>query len=477
MALRDDIPALLKHIEKNSETLIHNAQLFDIYEGDLVKYVLLDFAKQLSPQNFEQVKHRIAPINVLRRMVDKLSKIYMNPPVRWLSIENEKDHELLEWYLDELEMNVNFGLSNEFFNLFKNSAIEFYIKDRCPAIRSVPSDRFLPYSSDAVDPTEPTHIIKFMGSMNYSIDGQHKCDTVYYLYTDTEFLPIDKEGRIIQDILNANNNPEGVNIFGKMPFIYINRSRHNIIPPIDTDTLRMTRLIPVLLSDLNFAVMYQTFSIVYGIDLDDENISMSPNAFWRFKSDPTTGQKPEIGVITPKVDIQQVVAFIVTQLAFWLQSKNIRPGAVGSVDPENFASGVSKIVDDMDTYEDRQKQVDYFEKAEAEFFDFILNYAHPTCLKENLIDEKRTFADGQSVKVEFPEQRPMIKRSEILAEVKTELQLGLTTRKDALMRLNPDESEADITELMAEIDQENVVNTPPLHAPETPVKEVTSEEG
>ena len=60
----------------------------------------------------------------------------------------------------------------------------------------------------------------------------------------------------------------------------------------------------------------------------------------------------------------------------------------------------------------------------------------------------------------------------------TELQLGLTTRKDALMRLNPDESESEINELMAEIDAENTVQEQPLHAPETQAKEaVQSEEG
>lgn len=475
MSLRNDIPALLKHIEKHSDTLEHNAQLFDIYEGDLVKYVLIDFAKQLSPKNFEQVKHRIAPVNVLRRMVDKLSKIYNNPPTRWLVENNTKDQELFEWYLEELDMNVNFGLTNEFFNLFKNSAIEFFVKDRKPAIRTVPSDRFLPYSAYSVDPTEPTHFIKLMGMMYFNRGGQRVCEEVFYLYTDTEFLPIDKEGRVIQSILDENNNTDGVNIFGKIPFIYVNRSRHNVIPPIDTDTLRMTRLIPVLLSDLNFAVMYQTFSIVYGIDLDDENINMSPNAFWRFKSDPTTGQKPEIGVIKPEVDIQQVVNFIVTQLSFWLQSKNIRPGSIGNVDPENFASGVSKIVDDMDTYEDRQKQVTFFDKAEIEFFDFLINYAHPTLLRENLIDERREFSPNQSVKISFPEQRPMTKRSEIIAEVKEELQLGLITKKDALMRLNPNESEAAIEALMLSLENENVVQVPDVQLPQE--QEVVSEEG
>lgn len=462
MGLRDELPTLLKYVQSKAGTLDYNAQLFEIYEGDLAKYVLQDLKRQLSNESFMAIQHRIAPINVLKRIVDKLSKIYATPPARWLEEENQSDQDLFDWYAKEMDVNTNMSIGNEFFNAFKNTFIEPYVNKGRPSIRIVPSDRFLVYSTDPVDPTVPTHYIKLMGEKKKKVN-QHAEKTVYvyYIYTKDEFLPVDSDGHVLEDVLAELNNPDGINPYGALPGVYVNRSRHSIIPVIDSDTLRMTKIIPVLLSDLNFAVMYQAFSIIYGIDVDDQNIKMSPNAFWRFKSDPTSQNKsPSVGVIKPQVDIAQVMGFIMGQLSFWLQSKNIRPGQVGTVTPETFSSGVSKLVDEMDTFEDRQKQVPYFVNAEREFWDLLLHHMHPIWVQQGLIDEKRLFTAGQQVNVQFAKQIPQASRPEILAEVDKELTLQLITRSDAIMRLNPEMSDEEVKEYIAEINSENAIQVP-----------------
>jgi hypothetical protein len=458
MALRDDVPAILDYVQNQSQIITHNAELFDIYEGFLIDHVLKDLKKQLSPQTFDQIQHRVSPINVLRRVIDKLAKIYAEPPVRWIEIDSEKDKDLFDWYQSELDVNTNFQIANEFFNLFKNTALEPFVKDGQPKLRELPSDRFTVYSNDPVDPTCPTHFIKFMGKKKIrNSSGNYEIRDIFFIYTDAEFLPVDSKGDVQQDILNATGNPLGLNPIGKIPFIYINRSRHAIVPPPDTDTLRMTKIFPVIMSDLNLAVMYQSFSILYGIDVDDDNLVMTPNAFWRFKSDVSSNSKPSIGSIKPQVDITQVIGFISAQLAFWLQSKNIRPGSVGQISNENFSSGVSKIVDDMDTYEERQKQIPYFRQAEKEFWDLLINYMHPYWVRENLVAEKRLFDPGQSVDVEFPKQRPMQEKMSLINELEKQINLKLTTRRDAIMALNPNMSEVDVDEYQKQIEQEYTV--------------------
>lgn len=465
MALKDEIPMLLDYVQSQSSHLAHNQILFNIYEGDLMRYVLDDLKKQLSSQSYEQIQHRVAPINVLRRLCDKLSKIYAKPPQRYLEKKSDQDQELFDWYQNRYQINVNGGLSNEFFNLFKSTAIEPYVINRKPALRVLPSDRFVVYSSDNVDPTKPTHFIKIMGRVKREVPGQKKnapVETedlqVYYVYTKDEFLPVDSKGNVMTDVLARVGNPTGINPYGRLPFVYINRSKHNLTPLADTDTLRMTKIFPILLSDLNFAVMFQAFSIVYGIDVDDENIQMSPNAFWRFKSDPSQQSRaPQVGVIKPQVDIAQVVGFIMAQLSFWLQSRNIRPGQVGQVSPESFASGVSKLVDEMDTYEDRQKQVPYFVDAEQELWDLTMNHMHPTWVKMGAIDEPRLFTSGQTSKVDFPQQTPMQDRQKTIAEVKEELSLGLLLRQDALIRLNPEMTAEYAQEYLEDVQEENAV--------------------
>lgn len=460
MSLRNEIQAIVAYVKDKAPLIEHNNQLFDIYEGLLLEYLIKDLKQQLSKNSFGAMEHRIAPINLLKRVIDKLSKIYNKQPIRWLEKESENDQELFNYYLKQMGVDDSGMTLNELFNLFKNSAWEPFVKNGKPALRVIPSNRFLVYSTDKVDPTEPTHFIKLMGQQKIIINNKERLINVIYVYTNEEFLPVGYEGNdvfILENVLFENNNSEGVNPYGVLPFVYINQSKHSLISPIDTDTLRMTKIFPIILSDLNFAVMMQSFSIIYGIDINDENLQMSPNAFWRLKSDPSTNTKPEIGTIKPQVDITQVIGFIASQLGLWLQSKNIRPGQVGDISADQFSSGVSKIVDEMDTWEARQKQVSTFQKAEEKLWDLIINHLHPYWVKNQMIDEKRAFLPQQKVNVLFPEQKPLTKRIEIINEVKEELSLGLLTKKEAIMRLNPEMPEDEIDELIKEIELERTV--------------------
>src|SRR5690606_24336109 len=101
-------------------------------------------------------------------------------------------------------------------------------------------------------------------------------------------------------------------------------------------------------------------SVMYGIDVDDQGIRYAPNAFWTFKSKVGSDQKPQVGVLKPSADIAQSLSLIANELALWLQSKDITPGAFGEINGTNFSSGIAKIIDNMDTSENRKEQVTIF---------------------------------------------------------------------------------------------------------------------
>lgn len=475
MALESDVKKLADCFKEKTELLKHNDTLFNIYEGDLLTYVLEALKAQLSAQSFEQCAHRAAPINLLKRLIDKLSKLYAKPPKRELKGTGivEKDKQLLEFYMENYDINTNGGIANEFFNMFKTTAWEPFLDRGKPRLRIIPSDRFFVYSNDPVNPLRPTCFVKIMGQgvskkyvrPNTFQQGSTKSEeqpavTIMYAYTDDQFLIFDSDGEIRDDMMLALGNPQGINTYKRIPFVYMNRSRHQLTPKIDTDTLTMTKLFPILLSDLNFAVMFQAFSIIYGIDLDEENLKMAPNAFWRFKSDPTKEgtSKPSIGVIKPEVDIDQVWRFIVSQLQMWLQSRNIRPGAIGSMTAETAANGISKIIDEMDTSEDRQKQIPYFKTGEQELWDLTFNYMHPEFQKDPAF-EMRTVAPskGITVNVEFAEQRPMIDSSKVIDDGIKKLNARLASRTQILKEIHPDASPEEIEEMLEEIDEETTV--------------------
>jgi uncharacterized coiled-coil protein SlyX len=456
MALKDDLPAIVQFIKDQRITLGLNEKLFQITEGDLQTIVIDALATQLSEQSFDIAKQRIAPINILNKVVDKLSKIYNRPPTRELVKGGAGDEKLLEFYTEEIDPNTNFGMSNEFFNTYKNVAVEAFVNDGIPKMRVVPGDRFLFYSSDLIDPTQATHYIKFLGSI---MKNDVKQDVII-VYSKEELIVMNEKGERHDDIM-ASREMDGTNPLKALPAVHINRSRHLIVPLFDHDMLAMTVLFPVLLTDLNYAVMFQAFSIIYGIDIDVKNMKMAPNSFWSFKSDANTEKQPVVDQIKPQVDITEVIGMAQAELSFWLNSKGIRPGAVGQITAENFSSGLSKIVDEMDTFENRQKQVPFFEDGESEWWNLLFHHYHPHWVRTAQI-KAPLFSPSVQMKVKFPPQRPMQNRNELLDEVIKEKREGFMTQRMAIQKLNPDMQENEIDELLAKVAEEKTVKIPTI---------------
>lgn len=449
--MKQIIPDLLDHIENQEQLLKHNHKLFNVYEGELLPLVAESLKQHLSPQVFQQVVSRISPINVLIKIIDKLSKIYQQDPSRIIIDGNETDTELLKYYERSFRMNNTMNISNESFNLYKNNLLQVFAHQGKPRLRSIPSDRFIVYSDDPVDPLTPTHVV-LIDKEEYDERGSKK--VIFHAYSDSEFIVFDSDGDVRGDIMREMGMEEGVNPVGKMPFVYINRSKSLLVPKMDTDTLTMTVLIPVLLSDLNLAAMYQAFSILYGINVDDDDLVIAPNAFWRFKSDSTAEGNPEVGSIKPETDIDAVLKLIQAQMSFWLQSKGIRPGSIGSLDGENMASGISKMVDESDTTEDRKKQVGYYDPAEQELWKLIIDYMHPYWLSSGQIEPMPLFSPQCYVKTNFSQQTPLMNRMQMIDEVIKEMDAGILSKKQAVARLDPHLTEEDIDARLAEIEEE-----------------------
>jgi hypothetical protein len=455
MALADKIQSLLQHINAHQDILDHNFKMFDIFEGNLLPYVQADLRAQLSPKSYEQACHRIAPINILRQIIDKLSRIY--PPARQVSEDGgDQDRDLLNWYEETLRINQVGNMANEFFNLFKSTLLEPYVYNGKPYVRAIPSDRFLPYTDDMVNPTIPTIFIVMQGDRREpDKDGKEREVHIYFAYSAAEWIAFDSDGVFRSDIMNEFGNPEGINPYGVLPFVYINRSNNLLVPKPDTDFFRMAKLPSVLISDMNFISMFSSFSIIYGIDVDDKNLELSPNAFWSFKSSPDSEKTPTVNQIKPQGDTDQLIRMLQSELSIWLQSRGIKASFTGNLTVENVASGVSKMIDEIDTYQDRQKQVGYFVDAEDALWELILKVMHPVWIEGNMLnDDLPLFNPTANVEVTFAEQIPMITRGDLVDDLKSEVAAGFITKKRAIKKLNPRMSDMEVEELLEEIEEE-----------------------
>jgi hypothetical protein len=204
-----------------------------------------------------------------------------------------------------------------------------------------------------------------------------------------------------------------------------------------------------MLSDAAGAQMFQCFSLMYGIDVNTENLIMTPNAFWSFKSD--NEKKPEIGTVKPQADTEKVLDFVMNIFILWLETKGIRVGSIGSVTGSNLASGISKIIDEMDVYSVKKKSMKWFKKDEEELWNEKLPAIHNYWVQNGLVDPTTVppiMNDLMDVVVEFPAIEPMITRAEEIANLKAELELRTITRRSAVQRLHPTWTEEEIQDVL-----------------------------
>jgi hypothetical protein len=448
------IESFVGYVKAHATYLDHNKKLLDIQRGRLFPYIDEALKLQLHQQAYEKARQRIPPINVLQRINAKLSKIYSKAPTR--IAEDDRTGELLSWYVDEMEANQRLGIANRYFNLFKAVALEPYLDTRTmrPRLRTIPFDRFIPvaYSDDA---ETPDAILTFVAKVRDARNGEQMI-----------WRAVDKEGFCYFDLdkkdLTAEMeplNPEGINPYQRLNYIYVNRDTESLVPVQDTDTLPMSVLLPLLLTDINFAHMFTAFSVVYGINLTDQGLVYSPGAFWALKSEQGSEAKPELGTLKPEADIDAGLSLVANQFALWLNTKGIKPGEVGEINASNFQSGVAKMLDEMDTSEDRNEQVPYFANAEKELWSLVLEACDPVWRAMGL-NRQPSPATG-TVSTTFPEQVPLVRRGAVIDEVSKEMEKGLTTRRRALKRLNPELTEAELDDLEKDIDEEKEANTPP----------------
>jgi hypothetical protein len=431
---------IIEYIKAHREFLKLNSEALDIYEGNLLPYVDNILRSSLSATYYNSIKDRVLPINILQRFIDKVSTTYSKPPIR--SAEDERTSEFVSFYEKALNINNSGNIADVYSHLFKGFAWEPYInKNGKPALRELPFNSFLVMSDSMVNPEEETVFIKFMGKQTNDDDSM-----LLFVYTDEEFDAFYMNGTEASQYLVEN---QGVNVIGTIPFIYGKRQKNRLIPVIDTDMLAITKAIPCMITDGAGAQLYQSFSIIFGIDISAENLKMSPNALWSIKSDRESDKNPQLGILQPSADTDKILQFISTTFALWLETKGVRVGSVGTTDGANLSSGISKIIDEMDVWELKKKSQAWFKQDEEELWNVKLPKIHNYWIKSGQVQPSLLppiMPDELEVSVDFESPKPMISRSEEIAQIKSELELGTMTIEQAIKKLHPEMDDAMIAE-------------------------------
>jgi hypothetical protein len=443
MALIDKVPAITEYVKKLKPTLKHNSDLFEILEGNINKFIRKELEDQLSPKAAAEALERSAPINVLRKVNDKLSKIYTTPVLR--NVPNSLvDNELVSLY-EQDGINEYLGDSNFNFNSYKYSGVEPYFDadEKKISMRVVPSHLFLAYGDNPRNPIEMTVWIKLF-------------DEKMHLYSSDEFLSVTYDGKIVTEDVG---DTEWLNQYGVIPFGYVSRSKYLIVPMPDSDSKKMAVLLPVLISDLNFSAKYLSHPIIYGINVESDNLQRSPNVFWQLATT-DDGKNPSVGSITPQADLAGIMDSIKEQLAMWLETKNIKASTIGISTADNAASGIALMIRNIDTSEDRKQQTSFFTNFEKRLWYKIAKIHNYHAARGELIDNRQFTESIRDIEIVFGDQSPLEDPTTKVERLKIQVESKFMSRKEAMRELYPDKSEEAIEEMVMEIDQDSQVKMP-----------------
>ena len=452
----------MEHIKiQNANQVVFQAKLLEIYEGALQKHVEDSLKIELSAGAFKRSKERIAPINILPKIISKVSAVYSQGCVRQ-SNGNEVDDSNLAYYETDLALDNVMGLANEYLNLFKHCAIEPFIDKGKPSLRVLPPTQFSVWSDNKVNPLSPTVFIKFIGKVksttqrtntsgvsNIQADNIMNDIDAYHIYSDKEFLAVDGEGHIRPELMG--DNQEGINYFGKIPFVYLSNSTNFLIPLPNSDFFQMSLLIPKLLTDLNYATMFSSFSQLYTIDIESDELTKNPDAMWDLKSEEGEGKTPTIGAIKSEVDIEKVLMLIKETLALWFDSLGMKSSGIGNIQVGQAESGISKAIDSADVDEVRNKQKPIMKKAELQLWD-LLKTQHEVWGSD--LAELKPFSNTFYPTVQYNDPEPTIDFKTKIEGAKMKYEAGLTSFRRAVQEANVDLSSEEVDELLLEIAKE-----------------------
>lgn len=463
--LRQLIPDIILEFERFRETLQFNYNLYEMHEGQVKKYIEESLAREMfSRAAYNRAIQRIPSINIPKKVTDKLSKVYAEAPIRFA----EKDQDLIQDFSNLLQLNAELNYGNQMSNLNKSAALELYVEDGKQKVRVLAAHQFFVFSDSVTSPNKPTVFCKLLGReekrrQTYS-DQTGRLTTnendiylvdILALYSDNEFLIVDSDGFPRQDKMEEMGITSTRNPYGVIPFVYINKSKTELMPFPNQTAFDIGVLIPKLLTDLNYSAQFLSHSVIWTKNADLQGAEINPDSIVDLGDTDSEGNSPDIGTIDPKTDIDGVLKLIQAQLAMYMSTEGLKAGSVGQVEASSASSGIAKIIDESDATEARKSQTELFREVEKEFW-WKFSKMQDIWSKSGAVEKKETFSPDfiDTFTVKFAEIKPLESEKEKYEKMKVARDLKLITKRQALREIYPNLPDDQLDERLSELEEE-----------------------
>ena len=388
--------------QEKDEWLEKRLTALDFYKGNTDEYVMGEY--------IGSTRDQITPAssNVTKRIIDRTSLCYMEQPKRKVTgkryeefIDPNKNHRLqrFERMVQLLELCI-------LKPCWRNDRVEYdIIYDFEPT-----------FGDDPLDP------IAFAYPLSKRSSVYDDTEETWMYYSDTEAFQY--LSRTNQKIYN-DENPEGLNIYGKMPLIPVFRDGKPDTYYLDTsasqDLIRGHLKICDLLTTKHQNQKFQSFgwAIAKG-EMDNNHLKIAPDVITRIEVD------SDIQILSPPDTSQSIDASVRSMYKMLCQNYHLSTSFVD--ESEQASSGISLAIRNIELRDKRKMDISRFRAFEHKLHD-----------TERMIINHHTGVDiGELEMVDFGEMAEVYSEKEKREIEKLDLEMGIIDLVDVVLSRNPD---------------------------------------
>ena len=377
----------------------------EYYKGRSLPYTMDYFDSSL----FEKVPS--ANVNVTKRIIDRVSLVYMKPPKR---IYSKEDTPLMFHHKDS-----KLQRAERMCNLLDAVLIKPCMRYNDKNEMHIEYDIIFDYEPIfGEDPLKPEAIVYPIASKDTVLDDTPEL----WVYWDKEHTyTFDNNGKIYTDELN----PDMINPYGVLPFVECWRDGKPESSYLDTDAssdlIQTNTLINVAETNKNANIMFQSFGYIYvnGSMIEKDDLEVGPDKISFLGADGT------MSLVTPPNTVESITGAVSTAYKMLAQNYHID---ISFVEGTTAQSGVAIKLRNQELTDNRISDVIKWREVEKQLFE----------LERLMIAIDMGKDAGELEKIDFEESMEVLSDDEQRAKWDWELSKGLIDEADILMQKDPD---------------------------------------
>ena len=408
----------------------------EYYKGRSLPYTMDYFDTSL----FEKVPP--ANINVTKRIIDRVSLVYMKPPKRTYT----KEETPMLFHHKDFKLQRAERMCNLLDAVLIKPCMRFNDKNEMHIEYDIIFD-YEPIFGD--DPLTPEAIVYPIASKDSVLDDTPEL----HVYWDKEnTYTFDNNGRIYTDEMN----PDMINPYGVLPFVECWRDGKPESSYLDTDAstdlIQTNALINVAETNKAANIMFQSFGYIYvnGSMIEKDDLEVGADKITFLGADGT------MSLVSPPNTVESITSAVTTAYKMLAQNYHID---ISFVEGTTAQSGVAIKLRNSELTDARVSDVIKWREIEKELFK----------LEKLIISVDMGKDAGDLEQVDFEESMEVLSDKEQREKWEWELANGLIDRADILMQKDPDRfpdrdsaedylferSSADLADDDEEVEEEN----------------------